>query len=81
MRVNYHGNVGLSAPTKLPDMVDSYTFAQYWNEGIRNAGATRLYSDEKLALLQKYINDPNSVDPWFELSPNASMNPAFENTE
>ncbi len=81
MRVNYHGNVGWSAPTVLPDMVDSYTFAQYWNEGIRNTGATRLYSEEKLALLQQYINDPGSVDPWFELTPNASMNPAFENTE
>ncbi|MDD4777230.1 MAG: TonB-dependent receptor [Fermentimonas sp.] len=81
MRVNYRGNVGWSAPTVLPDMVDSYTFAQYWNDGIRNAGATRLYSEEKLSMLQKYINDPSSVDPWFELSPNASLNPAFENTE
>lgn len=81
MRVNYHGNVGLSAPTKLPDMVDSYNFALFWNEGIRNTGATRLYSEEKLGLLQQYINDPSSVDPWFELSPNANMNPAFENSE
>lgn len=81
MRVNYHGNVGFSAPTKLPNMVNSYDFAQYWNEGNRNAGATRLYTDEKLSLLQQYINDPSSVDPWFELPPNASMNPAFENTE
>lgn len=81
MRVNYHGNVGWSAPTVLPDMVDSYTFAQFWNEGIRNTGSTRLYSEEKLALLQQYIKDPGSVDPWLELPPNASLNPAFENSE
>lgn len=81
MRVNYQGTVGWSAPTVLPDMVDSYQFAKYWNDGCINAGSPRLYSDEKLALLQQYIQDPGSVDPWFELPANANMNPAFENSE
>ena len=81
MRVNYQGTVGWSAPTVLPDMVDSYTFAQFWNDGVRNASSTRLYSDEKLALLKQFCEDPTGMDPWFELSPNASMNPAFENSE
>ncbi len=81
MRVNYQGTVGWSTPTVLPDMVDSYQFAQYWNAGCTNAGAPRLYSEEKLGLLQQYIQDPSSVDPWFELPANANMNPAFENSE
>lgn len=81
MRVNYQGTVGWSAPTVLPDMVDSYQFAKYWNAGCVNAGSPRSYSDEKLALLQQYIQDPGSVDPWFELPANANMNPAFENSE
>ena len=81
MRVNYQGTVGWSAPTVLPDMVDSYTFAQYWNDGVRNAGSTRLYSDEKLAMYKQFCEDPTGMDPWFELSPNATMNPAFENSE
>ena len=81
MRVNYQGTVGWSAPTVLPDMVDSYTFAQYWNDGVRNAGSTRLYSDEKLAMYKQFCEDPTGMDPWFELAPNASMNPAFENSE
>ena len=81
MRVSYQGNTAWSTPTVLPDMVDSYTFAQYWNDGCTNAGSPRLYSDEKLELLRQYCNDPSSVDPWQELSPNASMNPAFENSE
>ena len=81
MRVNYQGTVGWSAPTVLPDMVDSYSFAQYWNAGCVNAGSPRLYSDEKMGLLQQYINDPGSVDPWFELPANSNMNPAFENSE
>ncbi len=81
MRANYQGTVGWSAPTVLPNMVDSYTFAQFWNDGCTNANSNRLYSEEKMALLKQYCEDPTSVDPWFELSPNASMNPAFENSE
>lgn len=81
MRVNYQGTVGWSAPTVLPDMVDSYSFAQYWNAGCVNADSPRSYSADKMALLQQYIQDPNSVDPWFELPKNSNMNPAFENSE
>ena len=81
MRVNYQGTVGWSAPTVLPDMVNSYEFAKYWNDGVRNAGSTRLYSNEKLAMYKQFCEDPTGMDPWFELGANASMNPAFENSE
>ena len=81
MRVNYQGTVGWNAPTVLPDMVNSYDFARYWNDGVRNAGSTRLYSDEKLAMYKQFCEDPTGMDPWFELAANASMNPAFENSE
>ncbi len=81
MRVNYQGNTAWTTPTTLPDMVDSYSFAQYWNDGCTNANSARLYSDEKLALLKQYCEDPSSVDPWQELPAGASMNPAFENSE
>lgn len=81
MRVSYQGTVGWSSPTVLPDMVNSYDFAKYWNAGCINAGSPRLYSDEKIALLQQYIKDPSSVNPWFELPANSNMNPAFENSE
>lgn len=81
MRVNYQGSVGWSSPTKLPKMVNSVDFAKFWNDGVTNAGSSRTYSDEKIALLQQYIKDPSSVNPWQELPENASMNPAFENTE
>ena len=80
-RINYQGTVGWSTPTVLPDMVDSYQFAQYWNAGVANADSPRLYSEEKLSLLQQYIKDPSSVNPWFELPADANMNPAFENSE
>ncbi|GAE14816.1 TonB-dependent receptor [Bacteroides pyogenes JCM 10003] len=80
-RINYQGTVGWTTPTVLPDMVNSYDFAKYWNDGCTNAGSPRLYSQEKLDLLQKYIADPNSVNPWAELPANSNMNPAFENSE
>lgn len=82
MRVNYQGTVGWNSPTVLPDMVSSLDFVEFWNAGVTNTGATgRKYSDEKIALLEQFINNPGSVDPWQELNPNASMNPAFENSE
>lgn len=37
-RVNYSGNVRFSDAIQLPDMVDSYTFAQYFNRASTNGG-------------------------------------------
>lgn len=58
MRVNYQGNVGWSTPTVLPDMVDSYEFAQYWNAGCINAGSPRLYSEEKWVYYSNILKIP-----------------------
>ena len=58
MRVNYQGNVGWSTPTVLPDMVDSYEFAQYWNAGCINAGSPRLYSEEKMGYYSNILKIP-----------------------
>ncbi len=81
MRVNYQGTVGWSAPTVLPEMANAVDFTTFWNDGVTNANSSRRYSDEKIALLKQYMKDPTSVDPWQELDPTASMNPAFENSE
>lgn len=78
--ISYHGSISWSTPTKMPKMVNGYEFAKYFNAACVNSGFAKQYSDEKLDLLQQYIEDPSSVDPWFELSPSASLNPAFENT-
>lgn len=82
MRANYQGTVGWSAPTVLPDMVNSLDFVKFWNYGVSNAGASnRMYSEEKIADLEKYMRDPSSVNPWAELTPGQSLNAAFENSE
>lgn len=80
MRINYQGTVGWSTPTVLPEMANSLDFANYFNAATDNAGLPRQYSDEKLGLLQQYIANPSSVDPWAELPKNSNMNPAFENS-
>lgn len=82
MRANYQGTVGWSAPTVLPDMVNSLDFVKFWNYGVSNAGASnRMYSEQKIADLEKYMRNPSSMDPWAELAPGQSLNAAFENSE
>ena len=79
-QVTYSGNYGWNTPTVLPKMVNAVDFAHYWNAGADNASAPRRYSDEKIAQLEQFVKDPNSINPWLELGPNE--NPAaFENSE
>lgn len=80
MRVSYQGTVGWSTPTVLPEMVNGYEFAKYFNTGCINAGLAPQYSDEKLAMLKQYCEDPTGMDPWFELGNLNNLEGAFENS-
>ncbi len=80
MRVSYQGTVGWSSPTVLPDMANSYDFATYFNAACANAGVAKQYSDEKLGLLQQYIQNPAGVDAWADLKGQNNLVAAFENT-
>lgn len=79
IRVSYNGNAGWTQPTVRPDMANSVEYANYWNAAAANAGSSRLYSAEKIAQLQAFINDPSSVDPWSD--PYTTLNAAYENSE
>lgn len=46
MSINYSTNFRLSEPTRLPNMLDSETFAYYWNDAAANAGEQAQFSDE-----------------------------------
>lgn len=82
MRASYQGTVGWSAPTVLPDMVNSLDFVQYWNDGVSNANmSSRMYSEQKIADLKAYIKNPSSMNAWADLKVGQSMNAAFENSE
>lgn len=80
MRISYNGTMGWSSPTSLPDMANAYDFATYFNAGCENAGVAKQYSDEKLLLLQQYINDPTGIDCWAELGNQNNLVGIFENS-
>lgn len=80
MRISYNGSMGWSSPTVLPDMANGYDFAKFFNTACENAGVAKQYSDEKLALLQDYINNPEGIDCWSELGNQNNLVAAFENT-
>jgi TonB-dependent SusC/RagA subfamily outer membrane receptor len=60
VEVRYSNNIGITSPLKLPDPVNSYDFAQYFNTATFNAIGTKQYSDAQLQLLKDYIKDPKA---------------------
>ena len=63
-------NTGFTSPIRLPEMANSVDFANYFNAATFNALGTKQYSEEKIALLQQYINDPTSVSIFPEVNNN-----------
>lgn len=54
LAVNYTGNVRLSQPVAIPDVVDSYTYALMVNEAYVNAGGGEQYGAGQLDKLLAY---------------------------
>jgi len=75
---SYSGNAGLTSPILLPNMANSYDFATYFNSATFNATGSKQYSEEKLALLQQYINNPAGMNIFPEANDNYYSN--WENT-
>jgi TonB-linked SusC/RagA family outer membrane protein len=77
--ISYSNNFGLTKPVNLPQMVNAYDFAVYFNTACANAGVTLQYSDAKLAQLKQYVQNPSaSTNPYPEANDNYLLN--FENT-
>lgn len=53
-RVTYSGNVRFSDATNLPEMLDSYTFAQYFNRAALNHNGGAVFSKEQLERIKAY---------------------------
>lgn len=53
-RVSYSNNFRISDPMGLPTMMDSYTFAMYFNEAAANGGESPKFSQEVLDRIQQY---------------------------
>lgn len=57
-QIQYSGNIRWSRPTNIPDMLDSYRFAQYFNAANQNKdpGATDLFDADTMDRILKYMN-------------------------
>jgi len=56
MQINYNNNFRWSNPLLKPNMLDSHTFAKYWNDASANAGQNAPFSDEVIDRIVKYQN-------------------------
>lgn len=56
--ISYTGNMGFSAPTRLPEMCNAYEYATLLNEINTNVGGSPVYLPDQLELFQ------NGKDPW-----------------
>jgi TonB-linked SusC/RagA family outer membrane protein len=52
--VNISTSTRVSSPVALPDMLDSYSFALFFNDGFKNAGQTPFFTDERLQRIQDF---------------------------
>lgn len=55
--IQYSDNFRWSRPTNIPNMLDSYRFAQYFNKAQLNSGktATYLFDEDTMDRIQKYM--------------------------
>lgn len=57
--VSYEGNLRFSDANQIPKMLDSYRFAQFWNEAAKNSGQGVIFGDkamENIKAHQEYVN-------------------------
>ena len=54
--VNYNNNLRYSSPMGLPTMLDSYTFAEYWNEAAANDGEQAKFSSDMVDRIKRFQN-------------------------
>ena len=52
--VNYNNNFRFTAPLNLPTMLDSYTFAMYYNEASLNDGGGEIFNQQMIQRIKDY---------------------------
>lgn len=55
MSVNYNNSFRYSGPTVLPEQLDSYRFANYFNEASMSENGTIIFNEETIGRIQKYM--------------------------
>jgi len=59
--INYNNSFRFNSPINMPEMMDSWTWANYMNSASINSGGGMWFSDSKLADIKKAQSDPNMV--------------------
>lgn len=54
--VSYSGNARYYGPNRLPDLMNSWDFANYFNEGSVNGGGNAIFDENTLDRIRKYMN-------------------------
>ena len=69
LRLSYNGSYGLTTSTRLPDMVNSWQFAEMWNEGMRNEGQNPDRFPDDMIARMKAGGNPDAQEgstDWFK---------------
>jgi TonB-linked SusC/RagA family outer membrane protein len=56
MVINYNNNFRWSSPINVPDMMDSYTFATFFNDANINGGGGAFFDEERMQRILNYQN-------------------------
>ncbi len=70
--VNYNDNFRWNNPTNMPEMMDSYTFANFFNDANVNSGAGLFFDTERLQRIKDY-RDGKLKTPTLPYSGNPSV--------
>ncbi|UZD24398.1 SusC/RagA family TonB-linked outer membrane protein [Algoriphagus halophytocola] len=76
---NYSGNFFAAQPTIIPDKADSYKYALYINSMRNSTGASTVFNDEHLGLIQDRVNGNISND--YTLQPSGTAYYEHANTD
>jgi TonB-linked SusC/RagA family outer membrane protein len=83
--VNYNNNFSRSRPLLVPDIVDSYSFATYFNDGYRNSGSGDFLNASIVQRIKDYqegkittVNIPDPGNPTLWATANTYGNANFD---
>ena len=69
LKISYQANVGFQRPTATPQFVDSWVYAEMYNEALTNGGGSPQYSADEIAKFKSGVDPDNypNVDHYYNL--------------
>lgn len=73
MTINYNNSFRYSGPTNLPNQLDSYRFANFFNEAAVNQGDKIIFDEETIGRIQDYMAGKSLPLPFLTAATGISM--------